>query len=116
MGASEHVERFQKCDMAQYHTCSESWHTHLSEDTLLCLRPSQSAVMPSVVNMPSPSSSIPQRWLSSKLPGTSNERFQECDSAQYHTCSESWHKHLSEDTLLCLRPSQSAVMPLMVNK
>ena len=47
-------ERFQLCDSAQYHTCSESWHTHLSEDTLLCLRASQSAVMPSVVNVPSP--------------------------------------------------------------
>ena len=83
MGASEHVERFQKCDMARYHTCSQIWPTHLSEDTLLCLRPSHSAVMPSVVNVPD--FLKPQSWLPSKLPGTNNERFQECDMARYHT-------------------------------
>ena len=115
MGASEHVERFQKCDIARYHTCSQIWTTHLSEDTLLCLRPSHSAVMPSVVNVPKPLRSTPQSWLLSKLPETNNERFQKCDIAQYHTCSESWHTHLSEDTLLCLRASQSAVMPSVVN-
>jgi hypothetical protein len=69
------------CDMARCHTCSQIWPTHLSEDTLLCLRPSHSAVMPSVVNVPTLLRSIPQRWLSSKLPGTNNERFQECDRA-----------------------------------
>ena len=49
---------------------------YLSEDTLLCLRPSQSAVMPSVVNVPEPPRLTPQSWLSSKLPGTNHERFQ----------------------------------------
>ena len=76
------------CDMASYHTCSHIWPTHLSEDTLLCLRPSHSAVMPSVVNGPSPNWLTPQSWLLSKLPGTNNERFQECDMALYHTCSQ----------------------------
>ena len=62
-----------------------SWDTHLSEDTLLCLRPLQSAVMPSVVNVPMPIGVTPQSMLPSKLPGTNNERFQKCDRAQYHT-------------------------------
>ena len=75
----------QECDRARYHTCSHIWPTHLSEDTLLCLRPSHSAVMPSVVNVPSPNSLTPQSWLLSKLPGTSNERFQKCDRALYPT-------------------------------
>ena len=72
--------------MARYHTRSQIWPTHLSEDTLLCLRPSHSAVMPSVVNLPRPNLSTPQSWLSSKLPGKSNERFQESDMARCHTC------------------------------
>jgi hypothetical protein len=71
--------------MAHCHTCSQIWPTHLSEDTPLCLIPSHSAVMPSVVNVPKPLRSIPQSLLSSKLPGTNNERFQECDRARCHT-------------------------------
>ena len=86
-GASEHVERFQKCDIARCHTCSQIWPTHLSEDTLLCLSPSHSAVMPLVVNVPRPIKSTPQSWLLSKLPGTNNERFQKCDMAQCHTAT-----------------------------
>mmetsp|Transcript_37279 Transcript_37279/g.98870 ORF Transcript_37279/g.98870 Transcript_37279/m.98870 type:complete len:203 (-) Transcript_37279:1473-2081(-) len=39
----------------------------LSAVTPLCLRPSHSAVMPSVVNVPKPLRSIPQSWLSCKL-------------------------------------------------
>ena len=74
--------------MARCHTCSQIWPTHLSEDTLLCLRPSHSAVMPSVVNMPKPRLLTPQRRLLSKLPGTSNDRFQECDIACYHTAQK----------------------------
>ena len=41
--------------------------THLSEDTLLCLRPSHSAVMPSVLNVPPSYSSTPQSWFLFKL-------------------------------------------------
>eukprot|EP00966_Prymnesium_polylepis_P210330 4870632-Prymnesium_polylepis.1 len=41
--------------------------------------------MPSVVNVPKPLRSIPQSWLSCKLPGTNNERFQKCDRARCHT-------------------------------
>ena len=84
MGASEHVERFHKCDMARCHTCSQIWTTHLSEDTLLCLRPSHSAVMPSVVNVPSPYLLTPQSWLLTRLPGTNDEQFQKCDMALSH--------------------------------
>ena len=40
---------------------------HLSEDTLLCLRPSHSAVMPSVLNVPPSYSSTPQSWFLFKL-------------------------------------------------
>ena len=58
---------------------------YLSEDTLLCLRPSQSAMMASVVNVPMPLGVTPQSMLSSKLPGTHNEWFQLCDSARCHT-------------------------------
>jgi hypothetical protein len=76
--------------MAHCHTCSQIWPTHLSEDTPLCLIPSHSAVMPSVVNVPKPLRSIPQSWLSSKLPGTNNERFQECDRARCHTPQQAW--------------------------
>jgi hypothetical protein len=71
-----HFERFQKCDRALISHIPESRHTHLSEDTLLCLRPSQSAVMPSVVNVPKEGPDTPQSTLSSKLPGTNHERFQ----------------------------------------
>ena len=48
------VGQIQTRDSARYHICSQIWPTHLSEDTLLCLRPSHSAVMPSVVNVPLP--------------------------------------------------------------
>ena len=64
---------------------SQIWPTHLSEDTLLCLRPSHSAVMPSVVNVPLPYLLRPQSWLPSKLPGTNDEQFQKCDMARCHT-------------------------------
>jgi hypothetical protein len=86
--------------MAQYHTCSQIWHTHLSEDTVLCLRPSHSAVMPSVVKVPPPFSLTPQSWLPSKLPATDNERFQKCDRAALSYM-------LAKVTVGCQDPKQS---------
>ena len=68
------IGQIQMCDST--HARESGPFFYLSEDTLLCLRPSHSAVMPSVVNVPLPYMSTPQSWLSSKLPGTNNERFQ----------------------------------------
>ena len=76
--------------MARYHIYSDIW-PYLSEDTLLCLRPSQSAVMPSVVNVPSPYLLTPQSRLLSKLPGTNDEQFQKCDMARCHTPASLGH-------------------------
>ena len=73
---SANARRGSKRDTACYQPAithaRKSGPFYLSEDTLLCLRPSHSAVMPSVVNELNP----PQRWLLFKLPGTNHERFQ----------------------------------------
>ena len=73
---SANARQGSKRDTTRDHTCSQIWPTHLSEDTLLCLRPSQSAVMPSVVNVPKEGPDTPQSTLSFKLPGTNHGRFQ----------------------------------------
>ena len=51
MGASEHVERFQKCDMAQYHTVTHpsKLRAHLREHRLgIALIAAMSAFSPSM--------------------------------------------------------------------
>ena len=57
--------------------------THLSEDTLLCLRPSHSAVMPSVLNVPPSYSSAPQSWFVFKL----REKHERISGVQYSPLS-----------------------------